>query len=47
MRRIGVLSYPPPEDPGASTIRMRWLLMIEAEQALRVVVQDLVSDFLR
>src|ERR1700722_2043053 len=43
----GVLacSYPPPEDPGASTICMRWLLIFEAEQLPRVVVQDLVGDF--
>ena len=31
----------------ASTICMRRLSVIEAEQLLRVVVQDLVSDFLR
>ena len=31
----------------ASTICMRRLSVIEAEQFLRVVVQDLVSDFLR
>jgi hypothetical protein len=45
----GVLacSYPLPEDPGASTICIRWLLMIEAEQLLRVVVQDIIGDFLR
>jgi hypothetical protein len=35
----------PPRARGAST--MRWLLMIEAEQLLRVVVQDLVGNFLR
>ena len=31
----------------ASTICVRRLLVIEAEQLLRVVVQDLVGDFLR
>ena len=31
----------------ASTICIRRLLVIEAEQLLRVVVQDLVGDFLR
>lgn len=31
----------------ASTIRVRRLLVIEAEQLLRVVVQDLVGDVLR
>ena len=39
--------YPPPGAPGGLTIRMRRLSVIEAEQLLRVVVQDLVSDFLR
>jgi hypothetical protein len=43
----GVLAYSSPQGPGASTICMRWPLMIEAEQLLRVVVQDLIGDFLR
>src|ERR1700719_3185531 len=43
----GVLACSYPQGLGASTICMRWLLMIEAEQLLRVVVQDLVGDFLR
>jgi hypothetical protein len=37
----------PQEHLGGLTIRMRRLSVIEAEQLLRVVVQDLVGDFLR
>ena len=42
-----VLGSPCPTRICASTICVRRLLVIEAEQLLRVVVQDLVGDFLR